>query len=49
MVENNKELLSIGDLDKRMVKAYIDNLVKCGYLKFDREQKNIAVFYTLAK
>jgi len=49
MVENNKESLSIDGLDKRMVKADIDNLVKCGYLKFDREQKNIAVFYTLAK
>lgn len=49
MVENNKESLSIDGLDKRMVKADINNLVKCGYLKFDREQKNIAVFYTLAK
>ena len=49
MVENNKELLLIDDLDKRMVKADIDNLVKCGYLRFDREQKDVAVFYRLAK
>lgn len=47
--ENGKNGLTIDNLDKRMVKADVDNLVKCGYLRFDHKQKNVADFYTLAK
>lgn len=47
--ENGKNGLTIDNLDKRMVKADVDNLVKCGYLRFDHKQKNFADFYTLAK